>query len=99
MKALAEDNDNSVVVDYLWDNSQQADWSKLHNEHISNNGGDLGSITANWMEENSAEATCASVGVQIPVSEGSPTIQAEVHRVLDYGWNNQPFRFNSRAGG
>jgi hypothetical protein len=92
----AEDNDNGVVVDYLWKDGYQGNWNQIHG--ISNEGNRLGSTTAEWMETNNAEATCASVGSLVTVSEGSDFYELEDQGIVAYGWNNKPFGFNGRAG-
>jgi hypothetical protein len=90
---------NGVAAGYLWKDGNNGLWNDAQSDHISNNGNDFGSITANWMEESSAEATCAAVGVGITVSEGSSPIEREDQGVVAYGWNNAPFNFAGRAGG
>lgn len=98
LRRRAEGSKNGVVADYLWRDGNQQLYDNIE-MGISNLGGVLGSNQANWMENNSAEASCASVSVSIPVADGSPPILREDQGVAAYGWNNTPFNFAGRAGG
>jgi hypothetical protein len=99
LKPRAEDDDNGVVVDYLWKDGNSQLWDDAQSDGNPDNGDYFGSTIANWMEDNSAEVTCATVGIGIPVSEGSDPIEQEDQGVLAYGWNDTPFDFNGLAGG
>jgi hypothetical protein len=93
----AVNDNNGVVVDYLWKYGNKNDLNLIHG--IPNNGNRLGSTTVNWMERNSVEATCASVGAHVDHGEGPGFYEMEDHGVVAYGWNDKPFSFNGRAGG
>ena len=87
----AEDNDSGVVVDYLWkDNDSEPYWCCFRGA-----AGTLGSNSANWMEENSAEAAC----VTPTVGDGQGDWDSLDNGVMAYGWNNAPFDFAGRSGG
>lgn len=87
-----EDNNGGVVVDYLWTNGDQSLWDDLGGKAQAD---DLGSTTANYMETNDAEASCAVPGVQ----QFNGNYAGEDQGVVAYGWNNEPFAFNGRSGG
>lgn len=70
-------------------------WQDYHDVNSPNT---VGSEVANWMEENTSEANCAVPGIEIATHGGSTIINGD-KGVIAYGWNNQPFNFNGRAGG
>ena len=65
----------------------------------ANNGGGnyLGSQTAQWMEDNNSEATCAVPGYVYNLMATGMRACVD-NGVMAYGWNNQPYNFNGNAG-
>jgi hypothetical protein len=89
----SKSSSNGVVADYVW---RDGDASVISGSSVN-----FGAAATNWMEENGAEATCATVGVGVPVAEGGVykyTHQRENQGIVAYGWNNVPFDFAGRAG-
>ena len=74
----------------MWkDNNCEGNWDKF-----GGGANTLGSETANWMEENDAEASCAAP--TLGNGEGSwATID---NSIMAYGWNNEPFGIDGRSG-
>lgn len=50
------------------------------------------------MEDNKSEANCAVPAIQLSSHGGSSRINGD-KGIIAYGWNNQAFNFNGRAGG
>jgi hypothetical protein len=88
-----ETNDDGVVADYLWNNNNEQMW-----DSVSGVAGDtMGSMAANYMEENELIASC-----WVPILNGPATGNQDWgadHGVVAFGWNNQPFDFDGRSGG
>lgn len=95
----AEDDVSGVVMDYLWQQGSDALWTDTYYDTHTFDQTAASDITS-WMEQNQAEATCATIIIE---SNGPPNEQpwggAEDSGVLAFGWNNKAFGFNGRAGG
>jgi hypothetical protein len=70
------------MVDYLWHDGNSVLQSDAQNAHIGNNRNAFESTTVNWMEETSAEVTCVSMGIEIPVGGGNDPTEGRIREWL-----------------
>ncbi|KAL6831360.1 hypothetical protein J3E69DRAFT_379187 [Trichoderma sp. SZMC 28015] len=90
---------NGLVFDYLWDEGNESLARQFMDSGAEDVGNDLGFAISGWMEENSSEANCASLAAG-SVDDNGDSDPPVINRALAaYGWNNQAFQFNGRAGG
>ncbi|KIJ45396.1 hypothetical protein M422DRAFT_46830 [Sphaerobolus stellatus SS14] len=95
LKEREEADSYGLVSDYLWRHNNPTVWQTFH-DNI--NPDTMGSTLANWMENNNAEVSCA-VPVETVAGVGGSSQVLGNRGIVAYGWNDQAYGFNGRAGG
>ncbi|KAJ7026352.1 hypothetical protein C8F04DRAFT_1125489 [Mycena alexandri] len=91
-----EEDDDGVVLDYLWKDSSVGAWDLYHDDSpVDTTASDSATIVQEFMSDNNAIATCAT---PVIVADDGGLLQATAG-VAAFGWNNQPFGFDGRSSG
>ncbi|KZW03435.1 hypothetical protein EXIGLDRAFT_828364 [Exidia glandulosa HHB12029] len=96
-----EESDEGVVLDYLWNDASQTQWNIDHQSDQSTFASRAGNTMYDTFVDgnnNDIIASCCTVGSFDPAA-GEGSFELENEGVMAFGWNNQPFGFNGRAGG
>jgi hypothetical protein len=85
-----------VVTDYLWkNNNDKGMWDELHK---TVNKGDLAQKVAGYLENNKQGASCLTIVDRVCTRGGCSDWSRMNNGVIAYGWDNNHFNFNGRAG-
>lgn len=88
----AEANAGGIVADYLWNDAHEDIWEDVYFD-TTNADGLAGDALSSNMWNGGWEVSCASVFE----TKGELTDDAD-EGLVGFGWNNQPFGWNGRAG-